>query len=98
MLDLPSNQLALIQDMLRRHLPGRAVIAFGSRTNGKARPYSDLDLCVMGNEPPDWRKIGDLKADLEDSPLPIRVDVLEWANLSADFRRIIETQPTIAIQ
>ncbi len=98
MLDLPAEQLELVRDALRRHLPGRTVIAFGSRANGKARIYSDLDLCVMGEEPPDSRALSNLKDELEDSPLPIRVDVLDWAGTSSPFREIIKAQKQVTVQ
>ena len=98
MLDLPADQLALVQDVLRQHLPGRHVIAFGSRATGKARKFSDLDLCIMGEECVEWQLMGEISYALEESPLPIRVDLLDWASTSPEFRNIIINQPNIVIQ
>ena len=98
MLDLPEDQLAYIQEALARHLPGCRVIAFGSRTNGKARKFSDLDLCIMEDAAPDSRAVWNLKDELEDSPLPIRVDVIDWASTSETFRKIITDQATSVVQ
>ena len=98
MLDLPEDQLAYIREALARHLPGHQVIAFGSRANGKARKYSDLDLCIMGDVAPDQSAVWRLKDELEESPLPIRVDVIDWASTSPVFRAIIENQSTFPVQ
>ncbi len=46
-LDVKPEHLEMVQAILRTHLPEREVWAFGSRVNGKAKPASDLDLCVM---------------------------------------------------
>ena len=94
-LDLPEDQLALVCDMLRRHLPGRKIVAFGSRTNGRARPFSDLDLCVMGDTPVEEESLFALREALEDSPLPIKVDLIVWASVQPEFRKIIDAQPLI---
>lgn len=43
------QELVTVLQILRRHVPGREVRAFGSRTHGRnLKPTSDLDLVVMG--------------------------------------------------
>ncbi len=90
MLDLTPEQLAEVQRILRHHLPGRTVRVFGSRVRGTAKPFSDLDLVIMGDEPLDFRLLSALKDAFADSNLPFRVDVVEWAATSEAFRGIIE--------
>lgn len=83
MLDLSPRQLAIIRALLASHLTGREVRAFGSRVSGRAWRYSDLDLVVMGDEPlPDLVR-ANLVADLEESDLPFRVDLIEARDLPA---------------
>ncbi|WP_230471596.1 nucleotidyltransferase family protein [Kingella kingae] len=48
-LDISPDELQIVQTILRQHIPQRTVWAFGSRVNGKAKPYSDLDLAVLGD-------------------------------------------------
>jgi len=40
-LDLSAAHLAIVCDILKRHIPHYTVWAFGSRVTGNAKPYSD---------------------------------------------------------
>lgn len=96
-LDIRPDLLRLVQDILQRHVPDREVRAFGSRAKGTARPSSDLDLVVMGDEPLPLAVYAALLDDFEQSDLPWRVDVVDWATTAESFRRIIE-QEWVGIQ
>jgi len=81
----------LLQDVvaiLRRHGVGAAnrPLVFGSRATGDARPYSDLDIALAGDPLP-LVELGELQADLEESDLPIRVDVVNLATAGERLRR-----------
>jgi predicted nucleotidyltransferase len=90
MLDITPDHLAEVCRILRMHAPGRTVRAFGSRVQGTAKPFSDLDLAIMGTEPLDFRTYAALKDAFAESNLPFRVDVVDWATTSDTFRGIIE--------
>ena len=90
MIDLPPLYLEIIKRILKEYVPGCDVRVFGSRVNGTAKKHSDLDLAVVGKEKIPTRKMNALREAFEDSDLPIRVDVLDWHAISADFRAIIE--------
>lgn len=81
MLDLSAHQLALVRALLRQRFPHRTVRAFGSRVAGGARPFSDLDLVIMGPDPVPDLDMALLRADFEDSDLPFQVDLLEERDL-----------------
>jgi len=49
-LALDGTELAIVKAILARHVPDAVVWVFGSRATGKAKKYSDLDLCIK--EPP----------------------------------------------
>jgi len=91
MLDLAPEHLNEVRRLLQLHVPGRNVRAFGSRVQGNAKPFSDLDLAVMGETPLDFRQISALKDAFADSNLPFRVDIIDWASTSEAFREIIES-------
>jgi predicted nucleotidyltransferase len=103
-IDLSAENLALVCAILRDHVPHAEVRAFGSRTTGKARRYSDLDLVVIADGPLPWRVDGALREAFSESDLPFKVDVLDWATTSPEFRAIIQAhwlpvqdaQPTTA--
>lgn len=94
-LDLAPEHLAIVLEILTRRVPGREVWAFGSRVQGKARKYSDLDLAVISDKPLPPGLLGDLWDDFEESDLPIRVDVLDWAATAAGFQQIIAARKVV---
>jgi predicted nucleotidyltransferase len=60
---------------------------FGSRAAGTARRYSDIDVGLAG-EPLLFDQLGRLREALEDSELPYRVDVVNLAETSDQFRAV----------
>jgi predicted nucleotidyltransferase len=64
-----------------RHRP----VVFGSRAEGTARRYSDIDLGLAG-EPLPFDGLARLTEAFEDGDLPYRVDVVNLAHTSREFR------------
>jgi len=95
MIDLDQTQLKLVKRILSAFVPDRRVVAFGSRVQGTAVEYSDLDLILLGDEPLEPDDLSELRHALAESDLSIRVDVLEWSRLSLSFRRAIERTPVV---
>jgi type I restriction enzyme S subunit len=88
-IDAPAPALNAVMDMLARHVGDREIRVMGSRVTGHAKPFSDLDLVVMGDEPLDLSRLGQLRDAFDESNLPFAVDIVEWASSSGAFRRII---------
>jgi predicted nucleotidyltransferase len=91
-LALLPGELEIVREILRRHVPGREVWAFGSRVKGKARTFSDLDLAVLGDQPLALSVRADLAEDFSESDLPFKVDIVDWATTSERFREIIRAE------
>lgn len=89
MIDVAPRHLETIKAILRRHVPDREVWAFGSRAARTAKKYSDLDLAVVGAAPLTLGQMAALENDFDESELPFKVDVVDWATASESFRRII---------
>jgi uncharacterized protein len=89
-MDLKPEHLGIVRDILARHLPGREVRLFGSRANGTAKPHSDIDLVIMGDEVLPVTTMRILRDAFDDSDLPFQVDLVEWAGTSEEFRKVIE--------
>jgi type I restriction enzyme S subunit len=89
MVDLTPKHQMLVQDILLKHISDRIVKVFGSRANGKAKTYSDLDIVVMGDSPLSVRTMRQLRDDFDESNLPFQVDVVDWAQADEKFRQII---------
>jgi len=89
MLDISPQHLETVKTILSDFVPDCEVRAFGSRCNGTARKYSDLDLCICGREKLDWKLLATLKDALMESDLPFRVDVLDYHTMPEQFRENI---------
>jgi len=90
MINIEEKYLAEIRRFLAEYVPDCEVRAFGSRIEGKAKKFSDLDLALVGSEKLNWRRIESLKDAFSSSDIPIIVDVIDWHAISDDFRAIIE--------
>lgn len=82
----------MVRDILRAHVSGSRAFAFGSRVHGTARPFSDLDLVVQSDAPLELVRLGALRSAFSESDLPIKVDVVDWSQLSPAFQRAIERE------
>jgi type I restriction enzyme S subunit len=80
------KELTLVQSILNTWLPTREVRMFGSRARGKPKPYSDLDLVIMGDTPLPLSTLGQLQDAFTNSDLPWRVDVVDWASTAPEFQ------------
>lgn len=95
MIDLESGCLEEIRAIVRKHAPGREVRAFGSRVEGTAEKYSDLDLAIMGDEPIGEDAMERLRDAFSESDLPILVDVCQWSGLPAFLRERIRNNSEV---
>jgi predicted nucleotidyltransferase len=98
MIYVAEPEMAIIKDILQKHVPDRAVWVFGSRYRGNHRKFSDLDLIITGPEKIGISLWGDIKFDFEDSDLPYRVDILDWCELTPEFRAVVLRQGYAVLQ
>ena len=99
-LDLPRRYRDQIEALLREHVPGVEVWAYGSRVSGRSHEGSDLDLVLRG---PDLKRIpsgqlADLIEALEQSNVPILVQIHDWARLPESFHREIEREYVVLVE
>lgn len=95
MIDLDSESLDFIKSVLQKNFPGIQIRAFGSRINGTAEKFSDLDLVIMSELPQEQDKLFRVKSEFSESDLPIIIDLLDWAAISESFRDIIQRNSVI---
>ncbi|MDO5090740.1 MAG: nucleotidyltransferase domain-containing protein [Cardiobacteriaceae bacterium] len=81
---LKPAHLQQLREILQRHFPGQEVWAYGSRVNGGAHEGSDLDLVVRGVVTRE--AYAACVAALQESTLPMLVDLHLWDGLPEDFR------------
>ena len=92
-IDIRTDHLRIVQDVLQRHLPaGVRVWVFGSRASWMTKDSSDLDLALEGDGEIPPRSLSALEAAFEDSDLPYAVDIVDAKRIGERFRRIVEQQ------
>ena len=91
-LHLPARHRRALEALLRKHLPGVEVWAYGSRVSGRSHDGSDLDLALRGPDLKEIpvRRLGDLEEALQESNIPLLVEARDWARLPERFHREIE--------
>lgn len=86
MLDLREQDWKLIKNILSKY--PYQFYAFGSRVKNNAKHLSDLDLCYKDNISD--LEISNLMAELEESNLPFKVELINWKNCTPAFQKQIE--------
>lgn len=93
MINLEEKYLKQVKKILFKHLSNTdiKVYVFGSRVKGKCKQYSDLDLALKNDiNKIDDRIISNLKYAFEESLIPIKVDILDFNNITDTFKNFIE--------
>jgi predicted nucleotidyltransferase len=94
-LTLEPEYIRLLVAIFEQHIPDREVWIFGSRVQGRVKPYSDIDCAIIGEDELPLHIMGTLRDAFADSDLPYQVDLVDWAVTSAAFRHIIESAKVV---
>ena len=89
----------VLEALLREHLPGVEVWAYGSRVNGRGHDGSDLDLVLRGpglEEIPTGR-LEDFEDAIRESTIPFLVEARDWARLPDRFHHEIEREYVVLV-
>ncbi len=87
LIDLDKEQLGLIKEIIKCHIPNKTVWAYGSRVTWKAEETSDFDLAVFDCSS---KQFLNLKEAFEESPLLVSVDVMDWESIPEKFKENIK--------
>jgi hypothetical protein len=87
--NLTNEQIEIVKEILKRFLEDQKVWVFGSRIKKICKPYADLDLVIVSELPTPTLTIALLREAFSESNLPFKVDILDWASLSENFRQVI---------
>ena len=90
LIDISPENWRIVRDILQRYVPDREVWAFGSRAKWTAKEFSDLDIAIIGDKPLSIALTADLREAFQESALPFKVDIVDWANITSSFRQVIQ--------
>lgn len=88
MIDLEDKYVEFIKTTVLSVLPDVEIFIFGSRTQGKAQKYSDVDIALKGHIP--FNDLLKIRGIFENSTFPYKVDIVDLDSLKPDFFKIIE--------
>jgi type I restriction enzyme S subunit len=94
-LNLKAQDFDEVCHILKKYAGDYCVWAFGSRVKGNAKTYSDLDLAIMTKQPLSLSEMAQLTEAFDESNLPIRVDIVDWAATNEVFQKIIEKDKVV---
>lgn len=89
MIDLTREQRQLVRRILQHRLPTRQAQIFGSRAKGTAKPWSDLNIVILGEPPVDSLALAEARADFKEFDLPFREDLTLWRDLPENLQQHI---------
>lgn len=61
---------------------------FGSRASGNAAKFADYDIGIQGQEKVPRQILFQIKGDLEESDLPVFVDVIDFNEATDKFKEV----------
>ncbi len=98
MIDLRKSDDVLIKQLLKKNLKeGTKVWAYGSRIKDNALPASDLDLVIISPEN-EVNDLINLKEQLQNSNVPIFVQVFDWSYIPSSFKENILKQYEVFLE
>ena len=90
LIDISPENWRIVRDILQRYVPDREVWAFGSRAKWTAKEFSDLDIAIIGDKPLSIALTADLREAFQESALPFKIDIVDWANITLSFQQVIQ--------
>ena len=69
--------------------PNAKIFLFGSRARKDNIPQSDIDIAIDNNNKIEFSILSKIKEDVEESSIPYFVDIIDFNNVSEDFKNQI---------
>lgn len=84
------DYLSQIKKIVFSHLNPKEyrIFLFGSRAVKKHRPFSDYDIGITGPQKIDWQTLALINEKLENSNIPVRVDIVDFGQVSPKFKKV----------
>jgi predicted nucleotidyltransferase len=90
-IDIEPKHFNSMMSILEEFLPKDVSVSiFGSRINGTAKKFSDVDLCLKGDNAVSNEIISHLKEAFSLSDLPYGIDIVVYSKCTDAFRAIID--------
>jgi predicted nucleotidyltransferase len=83
------DYLDIVKQIVLLHVPNDAfaLFLFGSRAVGNAKLLSGIDIGILGTEPLPMMVKAHLDAELEESIVPFKIDLIDFYQVDNDFKK-----------
>jgi len=81
--------------IISKYLPNAKVFLFGSRARNTHREGADIDLALDTGLKININTILDIKADIEETTIPLFVDIVDMQSITTDLKEEIEKDKVI---
>ena len=95
---LSPDETRIVLSILERIAPECDTWVFGSRTRPSPKLHADLDLAISGNAPLSLSVLARLAEEFSESPLPFKVDIVDWSTVGEEFRKLVDPDRRILRQ
>ena len=90
----PKDKELLIA-VITKHAPNAKIYLFGSRARATNSPESDIDLAIDVGKPAPISLIGRMYEEIEESPIPFCVDIVDVRSVGDDMKEQINKQGVV---
>lgn len=80
----------ILLDIIHKYVPDCKVYLFGSRARGTHKEGADIDLALEANEKISFMTILKIQHDIEETTIPVFVDVVDLDGTSDDFKNEVK--------
>lgn len=85
-IDVTQEQEAVIEKILKSYFPKAVVYVFGSRADGRAKTYSDLDLAIDTGEKISLEVLFQIQEVFSQTNIPFKIDLLDLNAVGPEFK------------
>jgi predicted nucleotidyltransferase len=82
----------ILLDIIRKKLPKCKIFLFGSRARKDNQPGADIDLALDMGRKIDFKIILSLYNDIEDTTIPLTVDLVDLHSVSGSLKNEIKKE------
>lgn len=82
---LSKKNLQILKKILYKYFDKSEIFIFGSRVKNNFKKYSDIDILIKGKKEIDFSVLTKVGMELDESDLPIMVDIVDFHNITKSF-------------
>lgn len=91
-MDIETKYKPMLIEIIQKKLPNCRIWLFGSRARKSNKPGADIDLALDAGQIIDIHKLFDIKDEIEETSMPLFVDLVDIRNVDSEFLNQIKKE------